>query len=410
MNRYFDKFLTTVLISSLLSTPGYSVMNPQDAPVEFDRKILVTSTPEESEQKILVMSTPDDEGQKIIVMSSPDDEVQQVYAYSVWNNNEEKQKVLINTIDKDLLDEGQRIYANLFQSGGIRVLSFKEASSLLSPLFSPGNKIYFGKGNKAEDDTDDHDKKIEISIPSGEKERVPVDINIMTRDWYDDYLRGQDEERQRELMNDIEYQIDNLDEDEKYVWVEKIKDGNESYEQIGGVLIDGKTEERTLVKLPPEDENGERKISIVIEDRHGNVVSEVMDIPYEGELKKKIEKYVDKNGLSIGLAIFFALSGIVGGVTVGTASILNSSNLLIEIGGMLLGIFGGVGAVFGGVYAGIHIGNKISSKPYLSHLRYLFDEKSINQEQRISHKHFRATVSFLSKNLLETQRPFTKRK
>ena len=388
MNRYFDKFLTTVLISSLLSTPGYSVMNPQDAPVEFDRKILVTSAQDDSGQKIIVMSTPDDESQKIIAMIS---------------SRDEEQKILITSINKDLQDEGQRIYANLFQSRGIRVLSFKEVSSLLSPIFSPGNKIYFGKGNKEGRDTTDDNEEMMISIPSGEKERVPVDINIMTRDWYDDYLRGQDEERQRELMNDIEYQIENLDEDEKYVWVEKIKNGNESYEQVGGVLVDKQTEERMFVKLLPEDENGERKISIVIEDRHGEVVSEVIDIPDKEELKNKINLYVKRHThkLENSLMGLLAVSGVIPGSGSAIWIMINHNPDLLPVLGVLAGIVGAIGGGAGGVIGGRKIGESIHAKQFHSHIRHLFDRNSTTEEKRISSKDFHKYMKFLSEDLFD---------
>ena len=386
MMKPFNKLMATVVICSLLSTPGYSVMNPQDAPVEFDRKILVTSAQDDSGQKIIVMSTPDDESQKIIAMIS---------------SRDEEQKVLINTIDKDLQDEGQRIYANLFQSRGIRVLSFKEVSSLLSPIFSPGNKIYFGKSDKKS--ADDNDEEVMISTPSEEKERVPVDVSIMTSDWYDNYLRGQDEQKQRELMNDIEYQIDNLDEDEKYVWVEKIKDGNESYEQIGGVLIDGKTEERMFVKLLPEDENGERKISIVIENRHGEVVSEVIDIPYEGELKEKIDQYIKSHNhkLEYLLGIPLALSGLASGTIPAVWILINSDGSLLDFLGIIGSLIVAVGGFAGGGFGGEKIGERIHAKELHSHIRHLFDRKSITQERRISDKYFHQCIRFLSEDLFE---------
>ena len=387
MMKPFNKLMATVVICSLLSTPGYSVMNPQDAPVEFDRKILVTSAQDDSGQKIIVMSTPDDENQKIIAMIS---------------SRDEEQKILINTIDKDLQDEGQRIYANLFQSGGIRVLSFKEVSSLLSPIFSPDNKIYFGKGYKAEDDTDDHDEKIEISIPSGEKERVPVDVNIMTRTWYDNYLRGQDTERQKELMNDIQYQIENLDENEKYVWVEKIKGKEVSYQLAGDILIDKKTGGKMFIKLLPMDENSIQKFSVEIFNRYGDMIDKVTDIPYEGALTEKIKDYVKKHTGTEEMTLKILLG--LGNLTFGglVLSEVHTSS------GLLLGIILTLGTTIINVKIGKIIGQQIHAKQYHNHIRHLFDRKAEAVERRIRHKHFRSIIGFLSQDLLETKDPLQK--
>ena len=149
MTQTFNKLFATFLLLSLFSPPGYSVMNPQDAPVEFDRKIFATSEPEDLGQKILVMSTPDDEGQKIIAMIASHDEEQKVFITSAPEDI--KQKIFITSLP-ELKTPEIIAFDGLFR--GFNILGFKgvEDTSLL--------KIFTKKSGSAvsvheNDDTDE---------------------------------------------------------------------------------------------------------------------------------------------------------------------------------------------------------------------------------------------------------------
>ena len=184
---------------------------------------------DEEGQKIYGFSIDwDEKGQKIYGSSIDwDEEGQKIYGFSILNREEGKPQILINT-GNGLL-------------GGVRILSFKEIKSLLPRIYLERNK----SGSEMETtngDNTDEDEVMDAHIP--EKRRYEVNIDTMNEKWWNDYLRGLEQEDQVTLIDDITTQLKELNvaDGQNTLWVKDVDIKERAHGPAGGTLVDKKPE------------------------------------------------------------------------------------------------------------------------------------------------------------------------
>ena len=74
-----------------------------------------------------------------------------------------------------------------------------------------------GKGKEAEG-SNDTDEDIETAVSTEVIERVEVNVDKIDRTWWDNYLRGVDQEKQLDLIDDVTTQMEHLNEGDKSIW------------------------------------------------------------------------------------------------------------------------------------------------------------------------------------------------
>ena len=400
MMKPFNKFMATVVICSLLSPPGYSVMNPLNAPVVFDKKILATSAPEESEQKVLVMSSPDEEGQKILVMSSPDDEGQKIIA--MISSSDEGQRVLITSVPEETQ---QRIIAMVLPEGflktpeiiafnglfrGFNILGFKglEDTSLLKILTK-----------KSQKDTDLEEN--ETTLIETEEGKIKVSIMDMDQEWWDNHLEGLAPTTVEKETSEIQWQMELLDEGETMIQVRDIPDSERTHPiSIGETFVDRKTGEKMQLYFYRKNEDGEQRATLKIENPDGTVREHKFVVPLDERLRKEIvlNRTNIINGTNNGLIIATIIIGSGSGIATILGLGLGISDIIfdrIKLGSIAT-FLGGSGGIIGTAVM-INQGakgnvvdflEKIYSKKYENYIENLSNNDQNKNEKKISHKTF----------------------
>ena len=322
--KSFNHLTATALILSLISTPGYSVMNPQNAPVEFDKKILATSAPEESEQKVLVMSSPDEEGQKIIVMSTPDDEGQKIIAMT--SSSDEGQRVLITSTPEETQ---QKIIAMVLPEGflktpeiiafnglfrGFNILGFKglEDTSLLKILT---------KKSKEGIDLEENETEEEMTLVEIDEGMIGVSIMDMDEKWWDNHLEGLDPTTVEKETSEIQWQIALLNENETMIQVRDIPDSERTHPiSTGETFVDRKTGEKMQLYFYRKNEDGEQRATLKIENPDGTVKEHKFVVPLDERLRKEI--VLNRTNIISGTNNGLIVATIIIGTGSGIATIL----------------------------------------------------------------------------------------